>query len=308
MPPIFRVCILALLLSLPVTASASAESFLEKLFGFGSSKEEQSQLPPPMPSYRAPIQMPQARAVLRSEAETQPHASGTVRTVCVRTCDGYYFPLSHSTSARNLSADNARCKATCGSDSRLFYSYAKGDPDMAAMIDLTGRRYDALDTAFAYRKVLRPGCTCRPPPWSSSERQRHFKYALEEAQQEMRQLAASDIDLEGKPNAFSQPVRETEDDADDANQIVAASESRHDDSLIAHQVGQARIAPPARRERTAALNQREEGFQPPALRAPNPAQPARESTSNAGAFTGFGLGSLFGFGQPQKHVWPGDAR
>ena len=297
MPPIFRVCFLALVFTLPAATHAAAQSFLENLFGFGASKQEQAQpLPPPMPSYRAPIHTPHSRTISHSDAETVPHISGIIRTVCVRTCDGYYFPISHATNARKLSADNARCKAKCGSDSRLFYSPGEGEPDMASMIDLTGRRYDELDTAFAYRKALRPGCGCRPPPWSSAERLRHFKYALEDAQSEVTQIAANDIKLDGKPNAFSRPAVESNDDAGEA----AAD----------HQVVQAQGEPRPSRERTAALSQHqhEEGYRRPASAASRPARPARERSSNTGNFSSLGLGGIFSFGQQKqnKQVWPGD--
>jgi hypothetical protein len=35
-------------------------------------------------------------------------------------------------------------------------------------MDLTGRAYSALATAFKYRKALVAGCLCRPPPLSAA--------------------------------------------------------------------------------------------------------------------------------------------
>lgn len=294
MPPIFRVCFLSVVFTLPPAASANAQSFLEKLFGVGAAKKEQAETPPPMPSYRAPIHLPPSRTRSQSDPATEPHISGTIRTVCVRTCDGYYFPISYSTNARNLATDNAHCKAKCGSDSRLYYGSGNGEPDMASMVDLTGRRYDALDTAFAYRKALRPGCSCHPPPWSSAERLRHFKYALENAQSEVTQIATNDFELHDQPEAVSQPPRPSDGDASDA--------------VTDQELAQVPSKQPTRRERTAALSRPEEAHQPRPSRAAKPARSTHQRTSNSAAPTNFNLGGIFGFGQQKKQVWPGDAR
>jgi hypothetical protein len=36
---------------------------------------------------------------------------GTFRTVCVRTCDGYYFPISYSTVPNRFTDDQNTCHA-----------------------------------------------------------------------------------------------------------------------------------------------------------------------------------------------------
>lgn len=307
MPPIIRVCLLALLFTQPAASPANAQSFLEKLFGFGSSKEPQVQLPPPMPSYRAPIQLRQQRYWSNYETEAASHVSGTVRTVCVRMCDGYYFPLSNSTSARNLNTDNTRCKSTCGSDSRLFYSSANDEPDAASMIDLTGRRYDAMDTAFAYRKALRPGCSCRPPPWSSAERLRHFKYALEEAQQEMTAMAANEMGTDGKLDPILQRARETDGEGNtDLSRVAAAEGSGSEANVEGQHESEAALGPAGRPQPPAAPHERDADNSPPRRSTRGEVPPARARYSKAATPTG--LGGLFGFGQQQKYVWPGDVR
>ena len=48
--------------------------------------------------------------------------NGTFRTLCVRTCDGYYFPISFSTTSEHFPADARSCEAICpGTEARLFY-------------------------------------------------------------------------------------------------------------------------------------------------------------------------------------------
>jgi hypothetical protein len=94
-------------------------------------------------------------------------AIGTYRTLCVRLCDGFYFPISFATSEAGLARDAEQCRASCGVEARLFYHHNPGG-SVETMMDLTGRAYSALATAFKYRKTLVAGCLCRPPPVSAA--------------------------------------------------------------------------------------------------------------------------------------------
>jgi hypothetical protein len=101
---------------------------------------------------------------------------GSYRTLCVRLCDGFYFPISYRTTRGGLARDADVCAASCGDEGRLFYHPNPGG-DVDTMVDMTGRAYADLPTAFTYRKRLVNGCQCRPQPWSEAERQRHRAYA-----------------------------------------------------------------------------------------------------------------------------------
>jgi hypothetical protein len=94
-------------------------------------------------------------------------AIGTYRTLCVRLCDGFYFPISFATSEGGLARDAEQCWASCGVEARLFYHPNPGG-SVETMLDLTGRAYSALPTAFKYRKTLVAGCLCRPQPLSAT--------------------------------------------------------------------------------------------------------------------------------------------
>jgi hypothetical protein len=87
---------------------------------------------------------------------------GTYRTVCVRPCDGYYFPISFSTTPDRFPEDAQTCAARCpGTDAKLFfYSNPGGSPEEMQSID--GASYSALPTAFQFRTQYNPGCGCRP--------------------------------------------------------------------------------------------------------------------------------------------------
>ena len=106
---------------------------------------------------------------------------GTYRTLCVRLCDGFYFPISDGVRRERLYSDSRQCSQRCDGEARLFYySTAGGSAETA--VDLSGRRYADLPNAFRYRKALVDGCTCKPAPWSAQEAARHEGYAAEAAQ------------------------------------------------------------------------------------------------------------------------------
>ena len=161
-----------------------AQGFLQPFFGNAPPPPRFYGYPGPRPypypglsPYRSLYLWPSPRPFGPERGEDAPLArSGTYRTLCVRLCDGFYFPISSATSGAGLSRDADACSASCGSEARLFY-HPNGGGDVDSMVDLTGIAYSALPNAFRYRKTLVPECRCRPQPWSDTELQRHRAYA-----------------------------------------------------------------------------------------------------------------------------------
>lgn len=85
----------------------------------------------------------------------------TLRTVCVRTCDGYYWPVSFSTVGEFLTDDAGQCQSQCpGSEVNLYYYRNPGEsPD--DMINLNGMPYKSLENAFRYRREFDKSCSCK---------------------------------------------------------------------------------------------------------------------------------------------------
>ncbi len=92
----------------------------------------------------------------------------TYRTMCVRQCDGYYFPVSFSTLPSQFSADEAACQDRCAAPSELFV-YRNPGEDVEQMVSLSGRPYSALTTAWLYRKSFIKGCSCDAAQYSREE-------------------------------------------------------------------------------------------------------------------------------------------
>lgn len=103
----------------------------------------------------------------------------TFKTMCVRLCDGAYFPISFATTRRHFARDEAVCASRCGMPARLFvFPNPGGTPDI--MRDRSGHSYLALPSAFQFRKGAVEGCTCQAKPWELASRERHRMYELEE--------------------------------------------------------------------------------------------------------------------------------
>ncbi len=92
-----------------------------------------------------------------------PEPVGTYRTFCVRTCDGYFFPMSPASSQDDFARDQQNCESACpGTDMRIYYRKDEGD-DPAQMMSVAGETpYDELPAAFAYRRsaTATPQCGC----------------------------------------------------------------------------------------------------------------------------------------------------
>src|SRR6202049_5037503 len=56
--------------------------------------------------------------------------SGTYRTVCVRSCDGAYFPISFATVPGRFPDDERSCRALCPAAEATLYSYRNPGEDM----------------------------------------------------------------------------------------------------------------------------------------------------------------------------------
>jgi hypothetical protein len=117
---------------------------------------------------------------------------GTFRTVCVRLCDGYYFPISFVVTADRLERDREVCENRCGSQGRLFAHRNPGG-SIDDLQDLAGRPYRQLRTAFLYRTEYVPSCTCQPQPWEQASQDRHRLYALAAAVKKGNKDAAKEL-------------------------------------------------------------------------------------------------------------------
>src|SRR5437667_7940351 len=116
-------------------AARGPGNFLENLFGNNQT------LPPPSADLGAP--------------------SGTFRTVCVRTCDGGYFPVSFATYQARFQDDEKTCKALCPATEASLFAYRNPGEDINQAVSINGQPYTALPNAFKFRTEFNPSCACK---------------------------------------------------------------------------------------------------------------------------------------------------
>ncbi|MCR6499649.1 DUF2865 domain-containing protein [Shinella sp. CPCC 101442] len=103
------------------------------------------------------------RLQLRSLGGSSGH--GNLRTVCVRTCDGGFFPISSGATPLDFRRDQKVCAMMCPqTETQLFYqSMTPGQETEQMTSTVTGRPYRDLEHAFGYRTrdLSKPGaCGC----------------------------------------------------------------------------------------------------------------------------------------------------
>ena len=122
----------------PQQEAFGPRSFFESLFG--------------VPRQAQPIEP------LPGDAVPEP-ALGGRRLVCVRTCDGFYFPLANVPGGRG-NADEM-CKALCPGAETAAFAMPGSDNGIVRAISLKGQPYMAMPTALKFQKSFDGACSCK---------------------------------------------------------------------------------------------------------------------------------------------------
>ena len=108
--------------------------------------------------------------------------SGTFRTVCVRTCDGAYFPISFATVPARFPDDEKTCKALCPATEASLFAYRNPGEDMNQAVSISGQPYTSSPNAFKFRQEFNPSCACKAAgqTWSDALKSIDDKAAAEQ--------------------------------------------------------------------------------------------------------------------------------
>ncbi|HTV32144.1 MAG TPA: DUF2865 domain-containing protein [Methylocella sp.] len=131
--------------------------FLEQLFG--------ALLPNTNPASPPPQQQEIPPVV--GEEPTKPH--GGSQAVCVRSCDGGFFPLSLSPRDSDPGQLASLCQVLCPNAEVSVYTRSP-NREISSAVSLEGETpYSEMPNALKFEKHFDPACTCKPPGKSWAE-------------------------------------------------------------------------------------------------------------------------------------------
>lgn len=135
------------------------------------------------PQYRQAAAQPQGRGFfeqlfggpgsIMAPEQSQDMGSG-YRTVCVRTCDGSFFPISFSTSQDRFRDDERTCQRMCPAAEVVLFSYRNPGEDISKAISISGQPYTALPNAFKFKQEYNPACSCKRAGESWADALKHL--------------------------------------------------------------------------------------------------------------------------------------
>jgi hypothetical protein len=93
--------------------------------------------------------------------DADPRRLGGGRLVCVRACDGFFFPL-HNLPANGRSGADEMCQALCpGAEAAAYRMPTHADAELTQAVSLRGKPYTRLANAFKFQKGFDGSCSCK---------------------------------------------------------------------------------------------------------------------------------------------------
>jgi hypothetical protein len=132
--------------------AARPGNFFEQLFGAPRTQD----LPPLQPDMPPP-----------DDFEDRGPRRGSM-AVCVRKCDGGFFPVSYAASQRNLDELADMCKALCPNAETVLFT-KRPDAEIEEAVSYEGQSYESIANAGRFKKRFDPACACKPANTSWAE-------------------------------------------------------------------------------------------------------------------------------------------
>ena len=122
--------------------------------------------------------------------------NGRYRSVCVRLCDGFFYPIHYSTYGSLLGQDQQSCQSNCAAPAEL-YVYRNPGQEIEQAVSLNGSAYMDLPVALRFKKEYVKGCSCKQAEYNPTE--------IEAANKRAEADAAAPEKGKGKPTAKAVP-------------------------------------------------------------------------------------------------------
>lgn len=98
-----------------------------------------------------------------------PTMGSTYRTLCVRTCDGFFFPISFATVPNRFGEDEQTCQRLCPASETMLFAHRNPGEEVEQAVSTNGTPYTQLPNAFKYRQSFNAQCSCRASGQSWAE-------------------------------------------------------------------------------------------------------------------------------------------
>jgi hypothetical protein len=86
------------------------------------------------------------------------------RSVCVRLCDGAFFPIASVANHSDIASQEESCAALCPDAPTALYLEPRGSDKIEDAVSPSGAPYTALPVALRYRTVADNTCACHRTP------------------------------------------------------------------------------------------------------------------------------------------------
>jgi hypothetical protein len=139
--------------------SPRPRNFFEELFGVAPPSDYGRVREIPVDPGSDPFPPPD---YMGGEEDEGDKASGGSLAVCVRECDGGYFPVSYSARRSHLEELERLCKALCPNAEARLYTKSPWR-DIGTAVSIEGESYSRLPNALKFQKTYDPACGCKPP-------------------------------------------------------------------------------------------------------------------------------------------------
>ena len=186
-------------------------NFLEALFGGVVGGVAKFAAPPPQQQMDARFEpLDHGPADRTTESGAPADRSGVVAhagsyAVCVRTCDGSFFPVSYSGAGSRADSLEEVCRALCPNADMALYTFPFGGTIDEAEL-ASGEPYANLPNAGKFQQTYDPNCSCRRKGKSWAEaladaeaRYGHEKHDIIVTPEKSAEMARPIIDPKAKP-------------------------------------------------------------------------------------------------------------
>jgi hypothetical protein len=209
--------------------ASAPRSFLESLFG------------PPRGTSRAPE--PQGMP-MDPDVGSETLALGGRRLVCVRSCDGYFFPLVNGS---RETADDL-CQALCPGAETAAFATPGSDDAIRRAISLHGKPYATLPNAFKYQKSFDESCSCKKEAESWAQVLRRAESMIDQRRGDIIVTAQKSDEMARPKAAPVQPAKDPKAAAAEKKALEAVEKKANDAAEAKEAAEQGAAAPTASKE------------------------------------------------------------